>query len=82
MASDTTRRPRRSPRILWVSLGVLGVLVVSALVWVGVRGLMLRSELDDAVHAASEMQQQLQASDIAAARGSACDAGGTLPLCG
>ncbi len=71
MASDTTRRPRRSPRILWVSLGVLGVLVVSALVWVGVRGLMLRSELDDAVHAATEMQQQLQASDIAAARGSA-----------
>jgi hypothetical protein len=54
-----------------VSLGVLGVLVVSALAWVGVRGLMLRSAPDDAMHAATEMQQQLQASDIAAARGSA-----------
>lgn len=73
MASPTTGRPFRPRRILWASLGVLGVVVVFTAVWIGVRGLLLRSEVDAAVAAATEMRQQLEASDFAAAQDSATD---------
>ena len=71
MASATSSRPQRPRRILWASLGVLVVLVASAVVWIGVRGLLLRSELDAAVAAATEMRKQLESSDIPAAEDSA-----------
>src|SRR5690349_2758599 len=61
--------PRR--RVLWLCIGVLGVLLVAASAWIGVRAVLLRTELDAAVTHAKDLQAQLEASDVAAAESSA-----------
>ncbi|GAA1964901.1 DUF4012 domain-containing protein [Microbacterium deminutum] len=57
--------------MLWLSLGVLGLLVVCAVAWIGIRALMLRTELDAAVRNATELRGQLEASDLGGAQRSA-----------
>lgn len=55
-------------RILWLSVGLLGVLVVAALVWTGVRALLVSSELKAATTDAKQLQSQLSDADFVAAQ--------------
>lgn len=67
MTSVTPSRPRRRHRkILWLSVGVLGVLALAAVAWTGVRALMVNSELHAATAAARELKSQLASADLAA----------------
>jgi hypothetical protein len=72
MPSATPSPPsRRRRRILWLSLGVLGVLALAVIAWTGVRALMVDSELHAAAAAGRELKTQLAVADLAAADESA-----------
>jgi hypothetical protein len=56
------RQNRARRRVLWTVLSVLALLVFAA-VWVGVRGLMAKDALDQAVPAASALAKQISTGD-------------------
>ena len=62
-------RKRQSRNVLWSVLAVFALLVVAAL-WVGVRGLMAKDALDNAVPAATALARQIADGDSDAASAS------------
>ncbi|WP_166874685.1 DUF4012 domain-containing protein [Salinibacterium sp. ZJ450] len=58
------RVPRRSGRrIVWFSVAGLAVLLIAAVAWVGVRGLLAKDELEAAVPLASSIPEQIIGGD-------------------
>jgi hypothetical protein len=64
------RRGNRSRIVLWIVL-VLVLLLVLAVAWVGVRGVLAKGHLEDAVADVSSLRSQLTGGDTAAAEATA-----------
>lgn len=66
--SDDRHAPRRRGGwVFWTVLGLIAVVVLSV-VWVGVRGLMAKSELEAALPLVSDIQTELSSGDFASAQ--------------
>ena len=74
MAASHSAAPRRRVSgwviVRWSLLGLVVALVL-VVAWVGIRGLMAKSDLDASVSLASTLRQQLVSDDVAGARTSA-----------
>lgn len=68
-AVQESPKPRRRV-VRWIVLGIVGVVVllVLAAAWVGVRGLMAKSELEAAIPLVSGVQDDVASGDLAAAQ--------------
>ena len=63
----STRRPPRRRTVLWIVLAFV-MLLILAVAWVGIRGLMAKRELEQSVELVGTLRSQLVASDTKAAQ--------------
>jgi len=58
---------KRARRYVWWGLGAIGIAVVLAIAWVGIRGLMAKSELESLAGLSGDLRSALAEQDLAAA---------------